>query len=113
MNCYICKRAMPGDQSGACARCKEAAVHSALQATANAIRPANKPKPRYWLGSTPTQCQVCTGDYQGKMVDGALHTGQWALMCGQCHRNMGRGLGMGRGQKYTRQADGRWLKTGG
>lgn len=73
----------------------------------------NAPKPRYWLGSEPTHCQVCEGPFHNKFVDGATFTGQWALMCKPCHKRMGRGLGMGRGQEYTRQADGRWLKTGG
>ena len=111
MNCYICKRAMPGDQSGACARCKEAAVHSALQATANAIRPANKPKPRYWLG-TVEDCDMCGVTIRDKFYDGATHGGPWALMCTRCFNAHGRGLGTGRAQEYTHTPSG-WLKTGG
>jgi hypothetical protein len=35
------------------------------------------------------------------------------MMDPTCHRLHGVGLGVGMGQRYVRQADGRWLKTGG
>lgn len=49
----------------------------------------------------------------GEFVDGRTQMGPWANMCMTCHRRHGVGLGTGKGQRYTRQADGRWLKTGG
>jgi hypothetical protein len=34
-------------------------------------------------------------------------------MCSNCHTNHGVGLGVGKGQKFVRQDDGRWLKVRG
>ena len=53
------------------------------------------------LISTPKECQLChspsnTLDY---IIDGSTPYG-WAFMCVSCHREIGRGLGMGKGQKY-------------
>jgi hypothetical protein len=49
----------------------------------------------------------------GIIIDGATTMGPWALMVPESHERHGRGLGLGRGQKYVKQEDGRWLKVEG
>lgn len=76
---------------------------------------------KYYLSPAPVACDlvgaVPTEHYniaeKGEFVDGRTVYGSWANMCLTCHRKYGVGLGTGKGQRYTRQADGRWLKTGG
>lgn len=46
-------------------------------------------------------------------IDGKTRLGPWGLMTPEAHAALGCGLGLGRGQKYVKQADGRWLKTEG
>lgn len=51
-----------------------------------------------------------------KIYDAATqHRGMWALMSEESYRieRCYATLGLGRGQEYTLQEDGRWLKTGG
>jgi hypothetical protein len=62
--------------------------------------------PKKWFGKWPTKCETCyydegimLGDYPF-FVDGRTVQGYWALMCPQCHRQYGVGLGTDRGQKY-------------
>lgn len=49
------------------------------------------------------------------IIDGATAQGPWALMTPRSWRMHGRftTLGLGRGQRYVRQPDGRWLKVEG
>lgn len=50
---------------------------------------------------TATKCDICERDLKGKPhVDGATRFGPWANMCIECHKMHGRGLGLGKGQKY-------------
>jgi hypothetical protein len=49
----------------------------------------------------------------GIVIDGKTKAGPWALMNPTSHQLFGCGLGLGLGQKYVKQADGRWLKTEG
>lgn len=61
-----------------------------------------------WLGSTdasPTgiRCNICQADDLPCFVDGATDQGYWAIMCPECFKTHGRGLGPGLGQKYCRQ----------
>lgn len=67
---------------------------------------------RYWVGDVD-DCNLCNKRIDAEFVDGATRMGPWAIMCKPCARKHGVGVGMGRGQVYTKQADGRWLKTGG
>lgn len=73
----------------------------------------NQAKPRYWMGTAPCNCDICTLTLRSVFVDGATRQGPWANMCMSCHRIYGHGLGTGRGQQYEKQQDGRWLKTAG
>jgi len=45
--------------------------------------------------------------------DGRTIAGPWAIMTPDSFRTYGSGLGAGRGQKYEKQADGRWKKVAG
>ena len=66
-----------------------------------------------------TACNWCSTPFAAavdtKMYDAKSQIGPWGNFCEKCFKfQTTRGeLGAGRGQEYTRQADGRWLKTGG
>lgn len=71
--------------------------------------------PRYWLGSPPTDCQICASPLTERFFDARTWHGSWAMLCPSCQEN-GPGLnqiGHGRGQEYELQADGRWMKVAG
>jgi hypothetical protein len=69
---------------------------------------------RYWVGEAPE-----TDDFGGpivkEFVDGRTRLGSWAVMNPANFARYGSsaGLGTGRGQRYKRQDDGRWLKVEG
>jgi hypothetical protein len=71
-------------------------------------------RPVYWLGSLD-RCQTCRQDFNGVMYDAAIARfgGQWANICQECFDAHVCRLGLGRGQKYEQQDDGKWLKVGG
>ncbi len=46
-------------------------------------------------------CDLC-GVECDKWVDGKTIMGPWANMCLPCHKRMGFGLGIGKGQKYEK-----------
>ena len=69
-------------------------------------------KPVEWIGTVPT-CNFCQKSLVSVFVDGKTNLGPWATMCLDCHRVNGLGLGTGLGQKYQRNADGKWYKVGG
>lgn len=56
-----------------------------------------------WTGSWPANCDICEVKLteHSYFVDGATKYGPWALMCPACHIHTGRGLGTGKGQKYS------------
>lgn len=66
----------------------------------------------HWAGPVPSK------DDFGHLItetfiDGKTKVGPWAIMTPESHAAIGMGLGLGKGQQYTRQEDGRWLKTAG
>jgi hypothetical protein len=76
----------------------------------------------FWLMTPPTMCELCKHALTDTFIDGATTSGQWAIICPTCWNEgykkpgvcgLGGALGTGRGQKYTKQPDGRWLKTDG
>lgn len=69
--------------------------------------------PVAWIGLTPDRCDLCGTRLIESFVDGKTRMGPWACMCGACHAGHGIGFGTGRGQGYTKDDAGRWLKTGG
>lgn len=71
-------------------------------------------KPVYYISPAPATCDLnATHKITDTFVDGRTSMGSWADMCPNCHRQYGVGVGIGRGQKYEKQDDGRWLKTAG
>lgn len=73
-----------------------------------------------WLSPVPSFCETCNGPIHKRFYDAATkrpdgRSGPWACMCPSCF-TLGPGfgkLGQGLGQEYTKQPDGKWLKTGG
>lgn len=69
----------------------------------------------FWVSPAPKKCVICNAPITKKFYDGATTSGPWACMCPSCfYLGPGLGkLGTGLGQEFTKQADGRWKKTGG
>jgi hypothetical protein len=66
----------------------------------------------HWHGPVPEYDDF--GDrIMMEMVDGATRQGPWAMMTPKSHKVHGRGLGIGKGQRYKKQPDGKWLKVEG
>lgn len=66
----------------------------------------------YWIGEVPMY-----DDFDlpiGKtFIDGRTKSGPWAIMQPKSFAKYGVGLGTGKGQKYEKQPDGKWLKIEG
>lgn len=60
------------------------------------------PPVKKWMGPRPTLCDICNTELEEQeyWVDGATMMGPWGNMCPACHRSCGKGLGLGKGQKY-------------
>jgi hypothetical protein len=69
-------------------------------------------QPRYWQGTVASHDDFGAA-ITATFIDGATAMGPWAIMAPRSFRQYGRGLGTGRGQRYEKQADGRWLKVEG
>lgn len=70
------------------------------------------PSKTYWL--SPVGEVDDFGDrITDEIIDGVTNLGPWALMTPKSFERYGRGLGTGRGQRYRRQSDGKWLKVEG
>jgi hypothetical protein len=69
-------------------------------------------KPVYWVGNVGEKDDF-GNPITDTIIDGVTTYGSWALMTPECHSEYGRGLGIGRGQKYVKQADGKWLRVEG
>jgi hypothetical protein len=68
---------------------------------------------KVWMGSFPSQCDICQSQIGDSFVDGATYGGPWAIMCLACLSGSGRGLGTGRGQRYDKGSDGEFVKVKG
>lgn len=67
----------------------------------------------YWLSPIGV-CDDCGGEFtNGVMYDAKTQYGPWGNLCQACFSRIGVGLGIGYGQKYVKQADGKWLCTEG
>ena len=62
--------------------------------------------------NAPDKCDTCGGKFEDKMYDAATIYGPWACMCTHCFNTLGKGLGTGLGQEYTKQGD-QWVKVAG
>jgi hypothetical protein len=67
----------------------------------------------YWTGPAPEQCDLCATPIIDTFIDGKTILGPWANMCVKCHSTKGCGLGSGRGQRFVKQPDNKWIKTEG
>lgn len=63
--------------------------------------------------NAPAICDVCHDPIKTTFIDGATRMGPWANMCLLCFGSIGIGLGLGRGQRYIKQGDGKFLKVEG
>jgi len=50
---------------------------------------------------------------EDEFVDGLMQFGIWVVMTPESHKDIGVGLGTGRGQRYRKQPDGRFLLVEG
>ena len=68
---------------------------------------------KYWTGEVGEKDDF--GNVIGdEFIDGKTREGPWALMSMESWKVHGvRILGVGYGQRYKKQANGRWLKVGG
>ena len=59
-------------------------------------------QPKIWAAPI-SNCQICHSSlsFFKYFIDGRTNQGVWAIMCPRCHSMVGRGLGVGRGQKYS------------
>jgi hypothetical protein len=57
-----------------------------------------------WIGTTPVSCDICKQKIKDKFIDGRTVFGlSWGFMCPVCHKKYGVGLGVGKGQLYTKK----------
>jgi len=68
---------------------------------------------KFWFGSVPKSCDICCSQITTNFVDGLIVLGAWANVCLDCHKKFGCGLGVGKGQKYEKQPNGKFLKIAG
>lgn len=61
----------------------------------------------------PQACDICRNPFRNDLYNAKTIIGQWGNLCKRCFKDYGVGLGLGRGQQYTKQSDGRWLKVAG
>lgn len=68
---------------------------------------------RYWAGKVPSRDDF-GGTITNEFVDGKSRRGPWGFFNPDSWDSYGVGrLGTGYGQRYTKLADGRWLKVEG
>ena len=53
-----------------------------------------------WHSSTPTHCDICGREIKNEFVHGKTFKDSWGIFCPKCHKVVGVGLGVGRGQRY-------------
>lgn len=73
---------------------------------------------RFYFVPTPVKCDMCgdplRADVGTAMYDARTRGGPWGCLCRSCFDSYGVGLGTGLGQRYEREADGRfWYREGG
>ena len=66
-----------------------------------------------WTNPPPAHCDLCGLALVTQFIDGKTDRGPWGCLCPTCHREHGCGLGTGRGQEYTLNTAGEWVKTAG
>jgi hypothetical protein len=61
-----------------------------------------------WLGKVQN-CDICGSALKTQFVDGKTTFGPWGMLCPECHKKHGVGLGTGKGQLYEKQGND-WVK---
>jgi len=74
--------------------------------------------PVYWVSPVESKCEFCGTPIKNKFYDARIKTNTVngaiaGIACPTCFTLDGCGLGTGKGQEYSKQKDGRWLKIGG
>ena len=67
---------------------------------------------KYWKGFVKP-ADAFGSSIQNEFVDGKTTLGPWAIMAPISYQTYGMGLGIGYGQKYQKQEDGKWLRVDG
>ena len=63
-------------------------------------------KQKTWNSTVPEKCDLCKASIADEFIDGATVYGTaWAIMCPTCHWAYGKGLGVGKGQRYKKKGD--------
>ena len=70
------------------------------------------PKTVYYA-NPPSRCDLCQVVIDSIFFDCKTRMGPWGNICRGCFQSNGIGLGIGKGQRYEKQADGKFLKTAG
>jgi len=65
----------------------------------------------YWLGAH--HCDVCRKMNPPELYNCRTNLGVWGMLCKECFNILGVGLGIGKGQRYERQEDGKYLQVEG
>ena len=59
------------------------------------------PRAREWSGPLPNNCEICGGGFRDEFLEGRVRAlGTWLIMCEECHRHRGVGLGPDSGWRY-------------
>jgi hypothetical protein len=71
-------------------------------------------EPVYWIGVVPKKCELSGKVITKTFVDGRVPgMTSWANMHPKYFKALGGTFGVGRGQLYEKQENGRWLKVEG
>ena len=70
-------------------------------------------KPVYWVSDIPTHCDITRKPITDEFIDGKTIYRVWAIMHPDALEEHGVGLGQGKGQRYRKQPNWRWLKVEG
>ena len=55
-----------------------------------------------WLGTPPTECDICAGSLEREYFDSRTRSGRWGNLCRACWRAENGALGTGRAQRYMK-----------
>ena len=59
------------------------------------------PREHQWDGPLPTNCEICGVRFRDEFLQGRVRPLKtWVIMCAECHRLRGVGLGPDSGWKY-------------
>lgn len=73
-----------------------------------------RPNGSPYMGTPPANCDLCGEDITDKFYDAHVpRYGQWGNVCPGCFASERCATGTGAGQEYTKNADGKFIKTAG